>query len=256
MMKAAVAVMMMAVVATTAGHDWGWGACPSTQPFPNLDVDRFLGLWYVIQQTDTTSSCLTMNYTRTSPNQLRAAKSRQLLVLDSLSIEHTNSYTAKLDVPDFDNPAAMRVKWPLNLAGKADYSVLDTDYDTYAVVFECQKLASIIHRKSTAILSRAPSLAQEVLAKERKLVSDMGISTRDLDTIDHSVCVRREDARLNINIDEDTIKKMLKDASQSVRNIASQLAGGASDLASSLAELSRRLAATGSGQIAEIPTID
>lgn len=75
---------------------------------------QFLGLWYVMQQTDTTSSCLTMNYTRVSPTQLRAAKSRQLLVLDSLSIEHTNSYTAKLDIPDFDIAAAMRVKWPLS----------------------------------------------------------------------------------------------------------------------------------------------
>lgn len=67
-----------------------------------------------MQQTDTTSSCLTMNYTRASPTQLRATKSRQLLVLDSLSIEHTNSYTAKLDIPDFDKAAAMRVKWPLS----------------------------------------------------------------------------------------------------------------------------------------------
>ena len=51
----------------------------------------------------------------------------------------------------------------------------------------------------------------------------MGISTGDLDAIDHSVCVRREDSWLNIDIDEETIKKMLKDASQSVRNIASQV---------------------------------
>lgn len=243
-----VAVMMVMVVSTVAGHDWGWGSCPSIKTFPNLDVEKFLGLWYVIQQTDTTSSCLTMDYSRSSPTQLRATKSRQLLVLDSFSIEHTNSYTAKLDMPDLDNPAAMRVKWPLNLAGKADYRVVDTDYDNYAVVFECQKFANFLHRKSTAILARSPSLSNEIISEERKALNDMGISTGDLDAIDHSVCVRREDAGLNIDIDEETIKKMLKDASQSVRNIASQLAGGASDLAASLAELSRTLASTGSNQ--------
>ena len=59
--------------------------------------------------------------------------------------------------------------------------------------------------------------------QERKVVTDNGISTRDLDAIDHSVCVRREDTGLNIDIDEDTIKKMLKDTSESVRNIASQV---------------------------------
>ncbi|XP_063868361.1 apolipoprotein D-like isoform X1 [Scylla paramamosain] len=249
-----VAVMMVMVVSTAAGHDWGWGSCPSIKTFPDLDVDKFLGLWYVIQQTDTTSSCLTMNYSRASPTQLRATKSRQLLVLDSLSIEHTNSYTAKLDMPDLDNPAAMRVKWPLNLAGKADYRVVDIDYDNYAVVFECQKFANFLHRKSTAILARSPSLSNEIISEKRKALNDMGISTGDLDAIDHSVCVKREDAGLNIDIDEETIKKMLKDASQSVRNIASQLltllqlAGGASDLAASLAELSRTLASTSSNQ--------
>lgn len=55
----------------------------------------------------------------------------------------------------------------------------------------------------------------------------MRIPTSDLDTIDHSVCVRREDSGLNINIDEDTIKKMLKDASDGVKNIASQVRLGA-----------------------------
>ncbi|XP_050735599.1 apolipoprotein D-like isoform X1 [Eriocheir sinensis] len=259
----AVTVVVVTLVATAVGHDWGWGNCPSAKAFSSLDVDKFLGLWYVIQQTDTTSSCLTMNYTRVSPTQLRAAKSRQLLVLDSLSIEHTNSYTAKLDIPDFDNAGAMRVKWPLNLAGKADYTVLDTDYDTYAVVYECQKVASFLHRKSTAILSRTPTLSQDIISKERQLISSKGIPTNDLDSIDHGVCVRREDAGFNINIDEDTIKKMLKDASDGVRNIASQLvmllqvAGGASDLASSLATISRNLAVKGSEPEAEsIQTID
>lgn len=65
------------------------------------------------------------------------------------------------------------------------------------------------------------------LSQERKLISSMRIPTSDLDTIDHSVCVRREDSGLNINIDEDTIKKMLKDASDGVKNIASQVRLGA-----------------------------
>lgn len=54
-----------------------------------------------------------------------------------------------------------------DLAGKADYTVLDTDYDTYAVVYECQKVASFLHRKSTAILSRKPTLSQEIISKVR-----------------------------------------------------------------------------------------
>ena len=60
-----------------------------------------------------------------------------------------------------------------DLAGKADYTVVDTDYNTYAVVFECQKLAGFLHRKSTAILSRSPSLLRDIITKVRSLFVDL-----------------------------------------------------------------------------------
>lgn len=75
---------------------------------------QLLGMWYVIEQFDTTSTCLTMNYTRVTPTQLKLTKSRQLFLLDTLNLEHLNSYTATLDIPDGDNAGKMRVKWPLS----------------------------------------------------------------------------------------------------------------------------------------------
>lgn len=45
-----------------------------------------------------------------------------------------------------------------DVAGKADYTVLTTDYTGHAVVFECQQLSPLLHRKSAAILSRDPTL--------------------------------------------------------------------------------------------------
>ena len=40
-----VAVMMVMVVSTVAGHDWGWGSCPSIKTFPSLDIDKVRLAW-------------------------------------------------------------------------------------------------------------------------------------------------------------------------------------------------------------------
>lgn len=81
---------------------------------PLLSLQQFLGLWYVIEQFDTSSTCLTLNYSRESDTQLKVTKSRQLYLLDSLNIDHTNDYTGTLDIPDGENAGKMRVKWPLS----------------------------------------------------------------------------------------------------------------------------------------------
>lgn len=53
------------------------------------------------------------------------------------------------------------------MAGKGDYVVYDTDYDTYAAIYECQQLSSLMHRKSASILSRTPSLDQTFVNRVR-----------------------------------------------------------------------------------------
>ncbi|KAG7174118.1 Apolipoprotein D-like 9, partial [Homarus americanus] len=212
-----------------------------------------LGQWYVIEQFDTSSTCLTLNYTRVSPTQLKVTKSRQLVLLDSLRIEHTNSYTGTLDIPDGDKSGKMRVKWPLNIAGKADYIVFDTDGSSYAAVFECQQLTRIGHRASATILSKTPTLDAAIIAEIKKKMTDQGLDTHDFDVIDHSVCIRREDSDLNINIDEDTFKKIIGDASDSFKTIASQVmtflqvANGASNFADTVVDVTRRLGASTNG---------
>lgn len=53
------------------------------------------------------------------------------------------------------------------MAGKGDYVVYDTDYDTYAAIYECQQLSSLMHRKSASILSRTPALDQTFVNRVR-----------------------------------------------------------------------------------------
>ncbi|XP_042858117.1 apolipoprotein D-like [Penaeus japonicus] len=247
-------IMLFASIVAVAGllgsvhaHDWGFGKCPRADPFPNLSVEKFLGLWYVIEQFDTSSTCLTLNYSRESDTQLKVTKSRQLYLLDSLNIDHTNDYTGTLDIPDGENAGKMRVKWPLNVAGKGDYVVFDTDYDTYAAIYECQQLSSIMHRKSAAILARTPALDQTFVDRVKRRLGSFSIDTSHFDVVGHSSCTSRSDSDLNINIDDDTFKKIMSGASEGIKNVASTVADGASNLADTVVDVTRRLGAQTDG---------
>jgi len=251
----AAVVLVVLFVGAAQGHDWGWGICPRVDPVQNLSLDKFLGLWYVIQQFDTSSSCLTLNYTRVSDTQLKVTKARQFYLLDAVSIDHTNtyagtldipdgdnqgqmrvkwplslvytnSYSGSLDIPDGDNQGRMRVKWPINFAGKGDYVVIDTDYDGYAGIYECQRITSLMHRQSATILSRTPTLNVTFIDRIKRRLASFDIDDHDFDQVAHDSCISRSDSDLNINVDENTFKKVIAGTVEGVKDIANTVADG------------------------------
>ncbi|XP_053640702.2 apolipoprotein D [Cherax quadricarinatus] len=222
------AVMLLLVLvcvsaSTVSAHDWELGSCSKVDPVPNFNTDNLLGQWYVIEQFDTTSTCLTLNYTRVSATQLKVTKSRQLVLLDSLSIEHTNSYTGTLDIPDVNNAGKMLAKWLLNIIGEIDYVVFDTDGETYAAIYDCQPVTTLGHRQSAAILSRTPSLPAATIVEIKQKLQNFNVNTNNFDKINQRDCIRRGDSGLNIDIDEDTFKNLISGASESFQTIATQV---------------------------------
>ncbi|KAF2366362.1 Lipocalin/cytosolic fatty-acid binding domain [Trinorchestia longiramus] len=233
-MKGLLLLLFMTTIASTQGHDWALGACPSVKPLDNLAVDKFLGFWYVIEQFDTSSLCLTLNYTRVSESELKVTKLRQFSALDRVGIEHTNSYSGDLDMPHENDLARMRVKWPLNIAGKGDYIVFDTDYTNYAGIYECQTVTALMHRKSAAILSREPTLAPEFVDRVKRRLTSFGISTRHFDRVSHQGCRSRADADVNLHVDGDTFTSVVSGARDGIEDAASTFMKGIRDLATTV----------------------
>lgn len=77
-----------------------------------------------------------------------------------------------------------------------------TDYDTYAGIFTCQKLA-FAHRQSATILSRTRSLDQVQVDKIRQRLAQYGVDPFDLSIISQSGCPQGNNS-LDINIDPNT----------------------------------------------------
>ncbi|XP_047740772.1 uncharacterized protein LOC108677745 [Hyalella azteca] len=188
-------------ITRVAGHDWALGACPSVKPVDNLAVDKFLGLWYVIEQFDTSSLCLTM---------VRWPLSQYI-----------------------------RVRWPLNLAGKGDYIVFDTDYTHYAGIYECQAVTSLMHRKSASILSREPTLSPDYVDRVKRRLTSFGIDLRHLDRISHEGCRSKADADVNLHVDGDTLTNVMSGARDGIEDAANTFINGIRGIATTVSNVTQ-----------------
>lgn len=77
-----------------------------------------------------------------------------------------------------------------------------TDYDTYAGIFTCQKLA-FAHRQSATILSRTRTLDQIEVDKIRQRLGQYGVDPFELSIISQTGCPHGNNS-LDINIDPNT----------------------------------------------------
>lgn len=80
--------------------------------------------------------------------------------------------------------------------------VFTTDYENYAGIFTCQKLA-FAHRQSATILSRHRELDKSYVDKIRQKLTNFGIDPFDLSIVAQTGCPRGNNT-LDINVDPNT----------------------------------------------------
>ncbi|KAL7646637.1 UNVERIFIED_CONTAM: hypothetical protein RMT77_001888 [Armadillidium vulgare] len=176
--------------------------CPNVVPFPNLSLSKVLGVWYVTYQFDTSSTCKVWDLKRSETNteQLLLTESRQLYFLDAVGIDHKNSITAVIDIPNPEVPSKMRIRWPTSaLTGKADFIIFDTDYENYLAIFQCDR-AGLLHRRDVTVLSRTPDVDDMFIRRVRRLLETADVGHDALDKISQEQC--RKSSSRNWHIDE------------------------------------------------------
>jgi len=213
------------------GHSYHLGGCPDIEPMAGFEMNGMLGIWYVIQKTGTASTCITYNFTKTDePGEYLLEQSSQHFALGLTPLKHQYHYSGKLTVPDQAIPARMQVKFPLNPAGSASYTVFMTDYVTHAAVFTCQKLG-FAHRQSATILSREKTLDRIYVDKIRSKLSAANVDPYELSIISQKDCPKDSNGT-NINIDDDTfsahsVAEVIKKAGEKIGDGVEYIAGGA-----------------------------
>ncbi|CAG4933585.1 unnamed protein product [Colias eurytheme] len=223
-------IIVLGVLSLCGGaisHTYHLGACPVVEPMPGFDMNQMLGVWYVIQKTSTASHCITYNFTRTDePGTYQLQQDSQHFILGLTPLKHDYRYTGVLSIPDIAVPARMKVRFPLSVAGSATYTVISTDYNKYAAIFTCQKLA-FAHRQSATILSRTKELDKMFIDKMRTKLASYGVDPYDLSIISQTECPKHPNGTVEgvkINIDPETFSS--HNIGEAVRKTGGVIADG------------------------------
>merc|ERR1712156_625688 len=193
--------------ASVFGHEYFPGQCPNFTPMSGFDWQKFSsGLWFVTQKFATESTCLTYEFKTDELGFKSVEQVRQLPYSERVPLEHEYIYTGKLYAPQESSPAKMIVRFPLNVVGSSSFTVMDTDYDTHAMVCTCQDVdlfLSYVHRRSCSILQRVPEEDPAITEKMKGLIdSQIDNASHDFDKIKQDGCQYDKEKVLNIDVDK------------------------------------------------------
>ncbi|XP_050690892.1 apolipoprotein D-like [Eriocheir sinensis] len=194
--------VLVSVARLVSGHSIEFGRCRSVAADPHFHPDELTGLWYVIEMFRTGSHCMTLTFARTAEG-FTGTEVRELAAVRAIGLDHTVSNTGVFTIRSMDYPAVMKVRWPSVFIDKpAEVTVVDTDGDNFAVLYECQTLW-VFRRTSAVILSRTPTLPDDLLARIKEDLVKMNIKVQKFDKIkhdEHCKTLGKADLNLDLNL--------------------------------------------------------
>ena len=141
-------------------------ACLKPEVQQNFDVNRYLGLWYEARRDAdcrfeaTNGICNTAQYSLRDDGDIRVVNDEW----EDDTSEWGGGVGKAFQVNPDDNDGYLKVKFgPFIPAG--DYKVVETDYDSYTVIYTCTGLGGFYNIEYVWILTRDAQPSQEVLDK-------------------------------------------------------------------------------------------
>ena len=128
------AIVMTLALVREASCGWAWGPCPKAQVMQGFDLDRYVGMWYEQVRDKSvwyeTGDCVQAKYTKKSDGSVEVRNSQrkpgQTTIKPTRPAKATCSKTVGQCYVSF------------YFIDKNDYAILDSDFDNWAVVKNCQ----------------------------------------------------------------------------------------------------------------------
>jgi len=179
-------LLFMAVAQVSKCQVISDGPCPAYQLVQNFDVTRYLGKWHGYskypQQRFAKNNCSTVFYSDgTVPGGLPTVN-----VINRGFSNATGVYGRVVGTAVAPNPAvpaALIVSFrrqPSPASATPNYNVIGTDYDNFALVYNCKPLPGNTKRESLYILTRVRQPSQEVVDQALAGITSQGIDTSEL----------------------------------------------------------------------------
>ena len=145
-------------IAMTADAAPRLSRCPKDySPMATLDLDRYLGTWYEIHRDKYTPfeillGCDVAEYTANDDGTITVANSGHRFIQGWSGV---NGSAVVADTGDASLVVSFSGKTP-SPSDKANYTVLDTDYETYSIVYSCGDILGVASFDFLWILAREP----------------------------------------------------------------------------------------------------
>ncbi|XP_026760679.3 uncharacterized protein LOC113519703 [Galleria mellonella] len=149
------------------------GQCDDVPVMPNFEPNRYLGLWHNIESYASkfqTGTCSNAYYSAEADNG-------EIGVFNTQVINQTlDTINGIASVPDPEEPAKFVVSFPVEDGFiSIDYWVLDTDYETYALVYSCINAENNERYVFSWKLSKTKSLSEEAKQKIDKIIEKVPV---------------------------------------------------------------------------------
>ncbi|KAJ2940627.1 hypothetical protein O0L34_g14732 [Tuta absoluta] len=166
---------LLAFLATAAAQIPSLGWCPDYVPMANFNIKRYLGTWFEAERyfdvSELVSRCVKTDYSSTPEGRILVAN------------EITNSLTGMKRIMDGhvqligrEGEGRIIVKYAnLPIPYETEFSVLDTDYDNWAVMWSCSGIGPVHTRFFSSHLKNAWVLTRERLAPPAVMQAAYGV---------------------------------------------------------------------------------
>jgi len=235
------------VIAVVSSHDLGLGRCPKPEPMKNYNETQFLsvGTWYVLHKLKSKSRCLADAIYK--DNKTGGLVWRE----QSLNLVAKQSTILNITSPMYPRPTSGRYKITYGAWPDAELTVMGSDYESWALIYQCQQAPwKIAHRKSASILVTKKNYGETKAEKEqlKKIWSMLkesksNIDVDEMDAIDHKNCTSPKDADFvftvsGVNLKVGGVKgnkvistagEVAGTATDAVKNLAGKVAAAADD---------------------------
>lgn len=179
--------LLLVGIGLAAGQVPGFGGCPEFESQPDFDMNKFLGTWYEAERYvnifEAGTRCVKTNYTKAVDGRYLVANE---IMNRFTSIKRVLEGEIRLVVKGSESK--LNVKYPnLPIPYESQLIVLDTDYDSYSVMWSCSSLG-IINTQNAWILTREKLAPGTVLQKAYGVLDKYKLSRTFFVKTDQNSC--------------------------------------------------------------------
>ncbi|XP_037709066.1 apolipoprotein D-like [Drosophila subpulchrella] len=176
------------------------GKCPDVKLLDSFDAEAYMGIWYEYSAYpfafEIGKKCIYANYS----------------LIDNSTVSVVNAAINRFTGQASNVTGKAKVLGPGQLAvaffpgqplTKANYIVLGTDYESYAVVYSCTAVTPLANFKIVWILTRQREPSAETIDAAKKILTDNDISQAFLSNTIQKKCPQLDGNNTGLSVDDE-----------------------------------------------------